>query len=266
MPPPSPLLSLIIPCYNEEEGIPQLVGQLAALRVSFAPDKKNPSGHPNQQPLQRYQLEIIFVDDGSTDKTNELLHQHYGNDPHVIIATHEQNKNLGAALKTGFQHSSGELIATWDSDCTYPLLLLPTMLEAMNKGEGKPDEVDLVTASPYHPLGKVENVPAYRLVLSKGASWIYRFLLGSGLYTHNALVRLYKREVLQNVTSKADDFLYIPEILIKALLQGYRVKEVPATLRMRRYGTSKIKLLSTIGSHLSLMGRIVLYRIGGRGL
>ncbi len=231
-----PLLSLIIPCYNEEEGIPSLQQELSTVLPQVS---------------QKYSVELIFVDDGSTDKTAELLQNSFGSTPQTTILKHETNKNLGAALKTGLSHARGELIATWDSDCTYPLSLLPSMLNTLDEA------THIVTVSPYHPLGKVENVPPYRIFLSKGASLMYKFLLHSGIYTHSAMVRVYRREVLSRVQSEANNFLYVPEIMIKALLKGYKVKEVPATLRVRQYGTSKMKLLSTIQSHLLLMGRIL---------
>ena len=238
-------LSLIIPCYNEEAGIPQLVEQLASVSASLP---------------RKYTLEIIFVDDGSTDKTNELLHQHFASNPAVTVIKHEKNQNLGAALKTGFNNAKGDLIATWDSDCTYPFYLLPEMLKLLDKN------TQVVTVSPYHPQGKVENVPAWRIFLSKSSSMMYKFLLNSGIYTHGAMVRVYKKEVLQNVRSGANNFLYVPEILIKAVLKGYKVKEIPATLRVRQFGVSKMKLFNTIKSHLNLMGKVVLYKTFGKEL
>ena len=238
-------LSIIVPCYNEEEGIPQLIEQLASVTASLLP---------------KYASEIIFVDDGSTDKTNEFLHQHFGSNPAVKIIKHEKNQNLGAALKTGFSHAEGSLIATWDSDCTYSFSLLPEMLQLLDKN------THIVTVSPYHPQGKIENVPAWRIFLSKSSSMMYKHLLNSGIYTHGAMVRVYKREVLQNVHSEANNFLYVSEILIKAVLKGYKVKEIPATLRVRQFGVSKMKLLNTIKSHLNLMKRIVVFKTVGKEL
>lgn len=234
------VLSIIIPCYNEEEGIPQLIGQYDSV-VSLLDEQFEP--------------EIIFVDDGSTDKTNELLHRYLENNPAARIIKHEKNQNLGAALKTGFSHARGSIIATWDSDCTYPFSLLPEMLKLLDKS------THIVTVSPYHPRGKIENVPAWRILLSRSSSMMYKFLLDSGIYTHGAMVRVYKREVLDNVSSDANNFLYVSEILIKALLKGYKVKEIPATLRVRKFGVSKMKLVNTIRSHLGLMGKIILYKI-----
>lgn len=233
------MLSIIIPCYNEEEGIPQLIEQLHSVTDLLA---------------KQFEPEIILVDDGSVDKTYELLHHHFEDNPAVKIIKHKKNKNLGAALKTGFNHAKGDIVATWDSDCTYPFSLLPEMLKLLDK------DAHIVTVSPYHPLGKVENVPAWRIFLSKSSSKMYKFLLNSGIDTHGAMVRVYKREVLDNVGSDADNFLYVPEILVKALLKGYKVKEVPATLRVRKFGVSKMKMVNTIKGHLGLMGKIILHK------
>ena len=80
------------------------------------------------------------------------------------------------------------------------------------------------------------------------------------------MVRVYKRKVLETVHSEKNDFLYVSEILIKSLLKGYTVREVPATLRVRQFGASKMKLARTIKSHLGLMGRIILYKMFKREL
>ena len=121
--------------------------------------------------------------------------------------------------------------------------------------------IDIVTVSPYHPNGKVNNIPAYRLFLSKSASNIYKFLLQSGIYSPGGMVRIYRKKVIENITSDKDNFLFVPEFLMKAYIQGYTIKEFPTTLNVRQYGTSKMKLLNTIVSHAKLMGRIIRYKI-----
>ena len=75
-----PSLSIIIPCYNEEEGISQLA------------EKLNPAVTILEK---KYSVELIFVDDGSIDQTNQLLHEYYGNNHYTKILKHEKNKNLG---------------------------------------------------------------------------------------------------------------------------------------------------------------------------
>ena len=232
-------LSLIIPCYNEEEGIPHLVEEL----------------RPVVQDLeQEYSVELIFIDDGSTDKTNALLHEHFGQNGQTRILKHEQNKNLGAALKTGFAQASGDVVAALDSDCTYSPQLLKTMLGMMDS------TTDIVTVSPYHPDGKVNNVPAYRIFLSKSVSRIYRVLLGSKLYTYTAMVRVYRKDVIKNIKFQSDSFLGVTELMIRAILRGYKVKELPAELNVRAFGASKMKTLGVIMDHLKLISRILVHK------
>ena len=235
-------LSIVIPCYNEEAGLSQLAQQLL----------------PAIQKLsQKYHLEPIFVDDGSTDKTNELLHQHFSQMANVKILKHEKNKNLGAALRTGFAQATGDLVAVLDSDCTYSPELIVTMVEMINQ------HTDIVTISPYHPQGKVNNVPSYRIFLSKSVSRLYRLLLRTPIYTYTAMVRIYKKEVIQNVKFEADNFLGVTELLVKAILQGYQVKELPAELNRRKFGVSKMKTipLKVMGNHLSLISKIIKHKL-----
>lgn len=236
-------LSIIVPCYNEEKGIPNLAMQL----------------NPVVKELQKkYTVELIFVDDGSTDKTNELLHRYFGNKKNVAILKHEKNKNLGDALKTAFAYASGDYVIPLDSDCTYhPRLIIP-MLKMMN------DATDIVTVSPYHPRGKVINVQFYRAFLSKSASRLYKLILHSKIYTFSAMVRVYKKNVIKLVHFKANSFLGVTEIMVRAILQGYRVVEYPCEVHVRKYGSSKMKTLSVIVEHIKLMISIILYRIFGR--
>ncbi len=237
-------LSIVIPCYNEESGITHL-----AEKLHLAVEKLR----------QAYSVELVFVDDGSTDRTNELLYRYFGNDPRNKIVRHEKNKNLGAALRTGFAQCTGDYIAALDSDCTYDPSLLMPLLQLLD------EQTDITTVSPYHPHGKVSNVPGYRVFLSKSASFLYRVLLDWNLYTYTAMVRVYKKEVIRNTPFERDNFLGVTELLVNAMLKGYKVRELPAELQVRKFGVSKMKMLpvKVIKDHLSLMGSIVKHRITG---
>src|SRR3989344_8368617 len=234
-------LSIVIPCFNEEDGIPQLAEQLT----------------PVLWQLKQYNIELIFVDDGSTDKTNALLHQYF---PTATILKHEKNQNLGAALRTGFSHASGDIVAALDSDCTYHPSVILQMLPLLDKS------TDIVTVSPYHPQGSVENVPAYRLFLSKSVSRIYRVLLRSHLHTFTAMVRVYKKEVVKNIEINSNTFMGVTEILAKALLRGYKAKEIPVTLTARKFGVSKLKTARAIRDHLKLIKSIAAHKVWGSEL
>ncbi len=137
------------------------------------------------------------------------------------------------ALRTGFARARGEIVVTTDSDGTYPFTSIPDMLALLKPG------IDIVTASPYHPEAGVDGVPAYRLLFSKGASFLYCVLLDPHLHTYTAMYRAYRGEVIERISTRSDGFLMVTELLVGALLEGYKVAEFPATLRVRRYGQSK---------------------------
>ncbi len=236
--------SLIIPCYNEEEGIPHLSIKIEPLLKELA---------------KQFELELIFIDDGSKDKTFELLNLHFGSRSYAKIIKHEKNQNLGGALRTGFAAAAGDLVATMDSDCTYDPRGLLEMIRLLD------DNTSLVTASPYHPQGGIRNVPAYRIFLSKGIALAYRLVTGIKIHTFTALFRVYRKEVIKSIKFNSLDFLATAEILINAHAAGHGVREFPAVLNVREYGVSKIRLLKVMGSHarylLKLLPKEVKWRL-----
>lgn len=238
-------VSLIIPCYNEAEGMGAMHDRLAQTLPL----------------LRKYgSVELVLVDDGSSDATYALLRQHFGSWPEVRILHHEHNRGLGAALRTGLAAAQGSIIVTADSDGTYPFSEIPLLLDRLVSG------VDLVTASPYHPEGAIENVPAYRVFISKCASLLYRLLIDWRIHTYTALFRAYRREVIEAVYERAshDGFLMVTQLLTEAMLAGYRAAEYPTTLRVRQYGQSKAKIIRITRSHLQYQASLVLRRLGAR--
>jgi dolichol-phosphate mannosyltransferase len=162
---------------------------------------------------------------------------------------------LGAAIRTGFSKATGDIVLTVDSDGTYRFCEIPNLLTYLKPG------VDVVTASPYHPQGGVVGVPAFRLILSKGSSFLYRVLVNWNVHTYTCLFRAYRAEVVKSIDFQSDGFLAGTEILIHAMLRGYRVVEFPAVLYKRTYGVSKARIIQTILSHLRFQGWVVLHRL-----
>lgn len=203
-----------------------------------------------------YDLECILVDDGSQDGTTDEAKKCFASFPRVIVLKHEHNRGPGAAVRTGFAKATGDVVCTIDSDCTFDPLKIPLMLKLLDE-----QQVDIVTASPYHPDGGVENVPPWRLLLSRGASVIYRQLCACKLYTYTSFMRAYRRRVIDTVTFEGDGFAAFTEMLLRAGLQGYKVAEIPMVLKSRAIGTSKMKVMYTIRTHLKLMMRALWWRI-----
>lgn len=244
-----PRVSIIVPMYNERSGLPQLIAQLnEALDVVDA-----------RLGLPRSRIELIAIDDGSTDGTGDALAE-IRMDPPLVAITHERNRGLGAAIWTGIDAARGDIIVTLDSDCTYPPREIVELLVRLD------ESTDIVTASPYHPRGGVEGVPAGRLLLSRGLSILYSLAVGRRLYTFTAMFRAFRRDTLLRTPRRSDDFLGVAELLIIPLLQGARVREYPTVLHVRRFGQSKMRIVRVIRSHLSFIARLLLHRIGVRRL
>jgi dolichol-phosphate mannosyltransferase len=237
-------ISIVIPCHNEEAGIAGLAEKLGPVLHTLS---KNAS------------LEVVFVDDGSTDATwagLTALANHQLPDARVELQRHETNRGLGAALRTGFAACHSSIIITTDSDSTYRFSEIPALLACMT-----PD-IAVVTASPYHPRGRVAGVPAHRLILSRGSSLIYRTLVGRHVYTYTSLFRAYRVEVIRTVSFESNGFLAVAELLVNAMLLGYSVAEYPTVLHSRVTGTSKAKLVRTIVAHLRFQLGVLLRRLG----
>ncbi len=237
-------LSIIIPCYNEADNVQKLENEFFPVVVGLARTRL---------------VEVVFVDDGSVDGTWQALVDNFGGNKKPGLAIkferHQVNRGLGAAIRTGFAASTGEIVVTTDSDGTYKFSEIPPLLARLT-----PD-VDIVTASPYHPQGGVAGVPAYRLVLSQGSSVLYRILVSWRVHTYTALFRAYRRKVIEAVPFESNGFLAGTEILVGGMLRGYKVAEHPAVLYSRAFGVSKAKIKRTIEAHLKFQWRIVLHRL-----
>lgn len=233
-------LSLVIPCFNEADNIAQMYEQLNAIRPEL--ERRGP-------------FELVLVDDGSSDDTYDRMQSTFSQWPNVTVVQHETNRGLGVALRTGFAHARGEIIVSTDSDGTYPFTTIPALLDRLT-----PD-IDIVTASPYHPQGGIDGVPAYRIFVSKGASFLYRVLVDPRLRTYTAMYRAYRREVIERIPTTATGFLMVTELIVGAMLAGYRVAEYPAVLRVRRYGQSKAKIWRITRSHLRFQAGVLKRRL-----
>jgi dolichol-phosphate mannosyltransferase len=233
-------LSIVIPCCNEEDSVPDLVLKL----------------FPVVEQLRRERaVEIVFIDDGSTDATYARLQDIVAGQSDMRIVQHPVNRGLGAALHTGFANAVGDVIVTADSDGTYRFDEIPALLSYM-----QPD-IDIVTASPYHKQGGIENVPTYRVILSRGSSFIYQIIVDRHIATYTALFRAYRREVVRRAPFNSPGFLAGTELMVNAMLMGYHVAEYPTVLHARQAGASKAKIFLIIRAHLRFQGRVLLRRL-----
>lgn len=241
--PDRPEVALVVPLYNEEQNLAYLARALEQVRGDLG---------------RTYRLHLLLVDDGSTDKTLSALHAHFDGLPDCRILTHGRNRGVAAALLTGIREAPCEVVCTIDCDLSYDPQVLSEMIPRL-EAEG----ADLVTASPYHPRGRVRNVPGWRLFLSKNLSRLYSLMLGERLYTYTSCCRVHRRSALSPIRLHYPGFLGVAEMLICLKLRGGRIVEHPATLESRLFGFSKMKTLRTIRGHLRILVHLARDRCPG---
>lgn len=235
-------VTVVVPCYNEEKTIPYLRNTLESVADVL--------GHTSQP-------HFVLIDDRSTDGTWQLLQDTFHDQTRFSLIRHEQNRGVSAAIMTGIRAAESEVVCSIDCDCSYDPHELRNMIPLMTDG------VDLVTASPYHPQGRVRNVPRWRLGLSWTLSAMYRLLLGRDLRTWTSCCRVYRKSVVQRLQIDEPGFLGTAELIAKLCLSGSKIVEHPATLEVRIFGESKMKTVRTVGGHLRLIGRVLRMRLRG---
>lgn len=233
-------VAVVIPCYNEALALPYLFNTLEEMRLRFAGS---------------YRLSFIFVDDGSTDETAEIVQRHLKNHPDSTLVRHARNQGLTAAILTGIRAADTDIVCSIDCDCTYDPHQLAAMIPLLTEG------VDLITASPYHAQGRVRNVQGWRLALSKSASALYRLVLRHKLQTYTSCFRVYRRRAILGLDVREPGYLGIVELLGKLDLNGGGILEHPTVLEARLLGHSKMKVVGNIVGHLGLLCRLALRRL-----
>jgi glycosyltransferase involved in cell wall biosynthesis len=229
-------LSVIVPCYNEQAGL----SFLAETLEKFA-----------RGPGQVFELTYILVDDGSSDRTWELLQRHFPPGDRHILLQHPVNQGIGGAIITGFRAAATPYVAVIDSDCTFHPDQLSEMITLFT-----PD-IQVVVSSPLHAGGEMQNVPRWRQAMSYGAAFLYRLMLKQELSSYTSCFRIFRLEALQGLRLSNYGFSGVTEILVRLDFAGQKFVEYPAVLGTRAFGVSKINTLRTIGDHLKMLSMIV---------
>ncbi len=210
-------LSVVIPAYNEEDGIDRVARRVLAIR-----DELLKVGVDD--------LELLIIDDGSADRTVQIVGAIEG----VRLIQHQENKGYGAALKTGFAQARGELIGFLDADGTYPPEYFPTLcLEALNG-------MDLVIGS--RMAGEDSEMPLTRKAGNLFFATLLSLLAHMRVSDSASGMRVFRREVLERVYPLPDGLNLTPVMSTRALHEGIRVAEVPIPYSERR-GRSKLSVV-----------------------
>lgn len=221
-PRPNPFVSVIIPAYNEEGIIEVNVREVLRYLQTYAPEGRT--------------VEVVVVDDGSTDATASILDQMAMNDDRVTVIHHPRNMGRGRALRNGLMGSRGDYIVAMDADLSYTPDHIARLVDPLVA-----DSADMTLASAWHLAGSVENVPLFRRLLSRFGNKLLKAAQHGQFSTMTCMVRAYRRDVLEHLVLVSDGKDLNLEVLLKAELLRYRIMEVPAVLRWRNTQRTEVK-------------------------
>jgi dolichol-phosphate mannosyltransferase len=231
------LVYFLLPAYNEEASLPDLFTAIDDTMTDY---------------------HVVFVNDGSHDRTGEIAKEYARKMPMTVI-DHDENRGLGAAMKTGIFHivengKSGTAVVTMDSDLTHDPKMVPMMMRELENG------IDVIIGSPYAPGGEQQNIPFPRRILRWGINRLIR-LKGSTVKDNTSGFRCIRYSALKRAVEKfGDEFINTSEfastvlILLRLLSVGATTKEVPIALDYSlKRGISKMRLGPTIRAYLRLL-------------
>ena len=211
-------LSVIIPAYNEEGGIAEILDRVLSIR-------------PGLEAIGMEGPEVLVVDDGSRDRTREIVATY----PNVRLLCHEKNRGYGGALKTGFRHSTGNLLAFLDADGTYPPESFPELCQVALNG------ADVVIGS--RMAGAKSEMPAVRRL----GNFIFATLvtlIGAQRVSDSASgMRVFHRDVLDRMYPLPDGLNFTPVMSTRAIHENLNMVEVPIAYS-ERVGRSKLSVVN----------------------
>jgi glycosyltransferase involved in cell wall biosynthesis len=217
-----PRLSVVVPAWNEAESLPELQRELAAALDGMA-----------------VPWEVIYVDDGSRDGTDEVVARLAAADPRVRGASLRRNFGKAAALAVGFRLARGEYVATMDADLQDDPAELPYLLAALERG------YDLVSGwkqNRQDPPSKTLPSRLFNAVTSR--------VVGLRLHDFNCGLKIYRREVVESLEVYGERHRFLPAL---AHWRGFRVGELPVKHRPRRHGHSKFGAARFVNGFLDLL-------------
>jgi glycosyltransferase involved in cell wall biosynthesis len=205
------MLSVIVPVFNERSTVAEIVRRMRSVEL----------------PIER---EIVVVDDGSDDGTGAVLTQL--RDSTVRVIAHPQNRGKGAAIRTGLESATGDLVLVQDADLEYDPEDWPRLLAPVLKGRAR-----VVYGSRF--TGERRNMLFLHWVGNRFLSLVTNVLYNSTLSDMETCYKLFDRRVLDGIRLHADRFDFEPEFTAKMLRRGIRIYEVPISYAGRELSEGK---------------------------
>jgi dolichol-phosphate mannosyltransferase len=216
------MLSIVIPVYNEAESLEALHAELIAVGER-----------------ERYELDIIFIDDGSRDDSWKIIRRLAEKDSRVRGIRFRRNFGKAAALSEGFSQARGELVMTLDADLQDDPHEIPHFLQEMKK------DLDVVSG-----WKRVRHDPWHKVYPSRVFNAMVSRLTGVKLHDHNCGMKCYRREIFDEVQLYGELHRFVP---VLAASRGYRVGEIEIAHRARKFGRSKYGVGRIVKGFLDLL-------------
>ena len=216
------MLSIVIPVYNEQASLARLHAEIAAVARE-----------------QGYDIELLLIDDGSTDGSWQEIEQLAAEDARVRGIRFRRNFGKAAALSAGFSESRGDLIMTLDADLQDDPQEIPKFLAEMDQN------LDVVSG-----WKQVRHDPWHKVLPSRVFNWMVSRLTGVQLHDHNCGMKCYRRPIFKEVRLYGELHRFVP---VLAAARGYRVGEIVIQHRPRQHGHSKYGVGRFVKGFLDLL-------------
>lgn len=240
--------SVIIPAYNEIDTIEEIVG-----RVQNVPLKTTIWAGEAHEEVVTLDREIVVVDDGSTDGTRDYLDELRSN-PNVRAVFHEVNQGKGAAVRTGLQHATGDILVIQDADLEYDPRDYPSLLQPILENRAK-----VVYGSRFRG-GPSKAMFFWHMIGNRFLTFITNVLYNTILTDMETCYKMFTQEVGEKLNLTAPGWGFDPEITAQILLLGYRIYEVPISYTGREFEEGK-KISWRDG--FTVLWTLLRYRISG---
>ena len=210
-------LSVVIPCYNEEQTVLQIVKKVQGVLVDN-------------------EYEIIIIDDFSTDNTKQVIDSIIANDNSVKAVCHDKNKGKGAALRSGFNMSSGDVIIIQDADLEYDPIEYKKLLKPIMTGKA-----DVVYGSRFKSGAEARVLYYWHRLGNFFLTWLSNMFTNLNLTDMETCYKVFRKEVLDQIIIEEDRFGFEPEITAKIakIRPRIRIYEVGISYYGRTYEEGK---------------------------
>lgn len=223
-------LSIIMPVYNERATLEDIVQRVQAVDLTVNLNSGN-TGLSGPITLER---EIVIVDDGSMDGTREILDQWRADPPpNMQIIYHERNSGKGAALRTGFQHATGDILIVQDADLEYDPRDYVKLLQPLLEGRAPVIYGSRFLGGPRAAMSLSHTLGNQMLTI------ITNLLYGTSLSDMETCYKCFRRDVINGMVLRSRAFEIEPELTAKILKRGYNIFEVPISYNGRTFHQGK---------------------------